>query len=201
MTHTTQIPRLFGLVLSGGKSTRMGTDKGSIEYHGKPHRRYLYELLGQRCEQTFLSIRREQGEALDPELQTIVDRDEYRGPLNGILSAHALYPDNAWLVLACDLPLINLESLDRLVQARQPQADATALATKASGLPEPLAAIWEPAGLKKAISYMKEAASSCPRKFLIHANTTLVHPERDQLLWNANSVEEYSEAIAKLSKS
>ncbi|MFT5737968.1 MAG: molybdopterin-guanine dinucleotide biosynthesis protein A, partial [Maribacter sp.] len=33
--------KIYGLVLAGGKSTRMGVDKGLITYHGLPQRDYL----------------------------------------------------------------------------------------------------------------------------------------------------------------
>ena len=56
----TSIDKLYGLVLSGGKSTRMGTDKGLITYHGIPQREYIYKLLEEVCDATFLSIRDDQ---------------------------------------------------------------------------------------------------------------------------------------------
>ena len=34
-----------GLVLSGGQSSRMGTDKALIDYHGIPQYAYVYDLL------------------------------------------------------------------------------------------------------------------------------------------------------------
>jgi len=189
---------LFGLVLSGGKSTRMGRDKGTIEYHGMPQREYLFEMLQSVCDQTFLSIRAEQQGGIGEAWQTIVDMDRYRGPLNGLLSAHEKYPEVAWLVLACDLPLITVGAIRQLISARRPEKDATAMATKSSGLPEPLVAIWEAGGLVKAKKYLEGSDSSCPRKFLLNSDTALVYPEDDQLLCNANSLAEYREVLTKL---
>ena len=111
----TSIAKLYGLVLSGGKSTRMGTDKGLIEYHGVPQREYLYNLLSQVCENTFISLREEQKAEVPETMKTIVDLNEFRGPYNGLLSAHKKYPDAAWLVLACDLPLMDLDALKELI--------------------------------------------------------------------------------------
>jgi molybdopterin-guanine dinucleotide biosynthesis protein A len=190
--------KIYGLVLSGGKSTRMGTDKGRIAYHGKPQREYLYELLDKICAKTFISIREEQQRDLPANFNVILDQDAYRGPFNGILSAHNKYPDVAWLVLACDLPLIDEKSLRDLIKARKGSATATAFAQKENPLPEPLCAIWEPKALAAAIPYLENGNGSCPRKFLIRNDAHLVFPENTQVLMNANSKQEFKEAMTKL---
>ncbi len=194
----TMVDKIYGLVLSGGKSTRMGTDKGLIAYHGIPQRDYLYQLLENNCDKTFMSIRKEQEAEISSTFNTIVDEDVYKGPFNGILSAHKKYPNVAWLILACDLPLIDESSLLELIEARKGSADATAFAHKENPLPEPLCAIWEPQGLKTAVTYLEQGNGSCPRKFLINNNTHLVFPENAQVLMNANSEVEYKEAMTKL---
>ena len=124
----TSTAKLYGLVLSGGKSTRMGTDKGLIAYHQIPQRDYLYALLGEVCEKTFISLREEQQTDLPSEMETIVDLNEFKGPYNGLLSAHKKFPGVAWLVLACDLPLMDVRALKELIAARNPQKEATAFA-------------------------------------------------------------------------
>ncbi|UII75866.1 NTP transferase domain-containing protein [Flagellimonas sp. HMM57] len=197
-TNEHKIPKLYGLVLAGGRSTRMGTDKGLIPYRGIPQQEYLYQLLGTICDTVFLSIREEQETALTNSFNTIIDKNEYRGPFNGILSAHSNYPEVAWLVLACDLPMIDKEALQLLSNSRNTNRLATSFATKETGLPEPLITIWEPAGLQKSISFLKTAKSSCPRKFLINSDIQLVHPEQDELLYNANSIEDYEFIKSKI---
>ncbi len=182
---------LFGLILAGGKSSRMGRDKALIAYHGKSQWAVLYDLAQKFCVRTFLSLRRDQQDSISPKADFILDRDEYPGPFNGILSAHKAFPDVAWMVLACDLPLIDNKTLQLLVDSRDPSKDATSFATQATGLPEPLAAIWEPRALNRVPEYLKEAASSCPRKFLLNSDISLVIPPRDEVLANANSQEDY----------
>ncbi|MGI9545991.1 MAG: NTP transferase domain-containing protein, partial [Flavobacteriaceae bacterium] len=170
---------LNGLVLAGGKSTRMGKDKGQIPYHGIPQSNHLYHILEGICDNTFMSIREDQQSQYEGAFKVIVDQNQFRGPFNGLLSAFNLDPEVAWLVVACDLPLIDEKSLQLLVKERDSTKLATAFATEKSGLPEPLAAIWESLGLKKAIEYLGHSESSCPRKYLINSDIKLVYPEED----------------------
>jgi molybdopterin-guanine dinucleotide biosynthesis protein A len=190
--------KIYGLVLSGGKSTRMGEDKGLIPYHGIPQRDHLYQLLNQVCDTTYLSVREDQKEEIAAEVNTIVDKNEYRGPYNGLLSAHKTFPDVAWLVLACDLPLIDRESLKDLINARDVTKMATAFADAENPLPEPLCALWEPKALSTSLSYLEEGNGTCPRKFLINNEVKLVFPKRKEVLLNANSKLEYETALEKL---
>ncbi|PCJ97114.1 MAG: molybdenum cofactor guanylyltransferase [Flavobacteriaceae bacterium] len=190
--------KIYGLVLSGGKSTRMGEDKGEIKYHGIPQREHLYQLLSKICDKTFISIRDEQKGLVPESMNCIVDLNEHRGPYNGILSAHKTHPNVAWLVLACDVPLLDLNALKQLVSGRIANKVATAFATKESELPEPLVAIWEPQGLQQSIVHLQNGTSSCPRKFLINSDIALLYPENDDVLINANSKEEYEQVVLKL---
>ena len=190
---------IYGLVLAGGKSRRMGSDKAQLSYHGQPHSHYLYKLLEEICDNTFMSIREEQTDQYKDEFNLVVDKDEYRGPFNGLLSAYDSNQEVAWLVVACDLPLINIDSLTYLKEERDPNCMATAYATKKSGLPEPLVAIWEPEALANAKTYLAQTESSCPRKYLINSDTKIINPREDKVLLNANVEEEYLEVMKILS--
>lgn len=191
---------IYGLVLAGGQSRRMGQDKGLLDYHGKPQRDYMYEQLAPLCQKVYMSIRPGQEGTLPGGMPYILDENLYRGPFNGLLSAHHQFPEAAWLVVACDLPLMDSRALRYLLDQRDPEAQATAFATHKSGLPEPLAAIWEPTALKQAIAFLESGESTCPRKFLINSNTHLVFPEDDLWLANANVPEEYEMLQEKLNR-
>jgi len=190
--------KIYGLVLSGGKSTRMGEDKGLITYHNLPQREHLYHLLNEVCDKTFLSIRKDQESEISNSFDAIIDNDEFRGPYNGLLSAHKAHPDAAWLVLACDLPLMDKKALEELIEARNSDKIASAFADVDDPLPEPLCAIWEPEALKQSVAYLEEGNGSCPRKFLINSDVNLVFPQQKEVLLNANSRAEYEEALLKI---
>ena len=197
-TSTKNTPKLFGLVLSGGASSRMGTDKGLVNYHGVPQQEYLYQLLKEVCEDVFLSIQEKQLTKTPRGFKTIQDQNICKGPFNGIFSAHEAHTDAAWLVLACDLPFINLEVLQQLVHERDTKKCATSFANPVTSEPEPLVCIWEPNGLVKALTFLEDTKNHSPKRFLMGADIKLVHPKDKDVLFNANSPSDYDFAKKKL---
>ena len=68
-------PTHFGLVLAGGASTRLRTDKATLQYHVQPQLRWAFELLSKVCAATFVSVRPDQrGDGTRAGLPQIVDR-------------------------------------------------------------------------------------------------------------------------------
>lgn len=189
---------LFGLVLAGGASSRMRTDKALLDYHGQPQVRWAFEQLSQVCAATFVSVRPDQRE--DPSragLPQIVDRQPGIGPIAGISAALLEHPKAAWLVLACDLPFITEQTLQHLIAHRDVQRVATAYRSAHDDLPEPLCAIWEPAAREPVLAYIA-SGKQCPRKFLINANPALLDLPQRAALDNVNTREEFDTAVAAL---
>lgn len=187
-----------GLVLAGGKSARMGFDKGLIEYHGIPHRLYLYQLLEKICTKTYMGLRTDQQQEEDG-LPLVLDNDAYPGPFRSILSAHDAHPEKAWLVVACDLPFLTEASLLQLVAERDPSKAATAFFNRSSGFLEPLIALWEPQSLELAQTYVAEGGK-CPRKFLMSLDIKQLQAHNEQELANANFPADYELARKALHK-
>src|SRR5690606_684836 len=133
-----------GLVLVGGKSKRMQRDKGLMKWHEKEQRYHIADLLGAVCEEVFLSCRQEQQSQISSDYQTLTDTFLDLGPYGGILSALRAQPDRAWLVIACDLPLLDANTIHFLIENRNRKFIATTFASPHDGLPEPLITIWEP---------------------------------------------------------
>jgi len=187
---------LFGLVLAGGASTRMQRDKAAIEYHGQSQLHWTFHLLSRVCAATFVSVRPDQRE--EPTragLPQILDRQPGIGPIAGIEAALHAHPKAAWLVVACDLPFLNEQTLRRLVASRDPSKIATAFKSSHDGLPEPLCAIWEPAAREPVLAFVA-AGKQCPRKFLINADTLLLDLPDARALDNVNTADEYRSTVA-----
>lgn len=195
--NATGAPPVYGLLLSGGASRRMRRDKARLSYGGQPQLMRAWQVLAAVTERAFVSVRNEQrDEPLRAALPQIVDRYDAIGPAAGILSAQEACPGVAWLVVACDLPLLDRAVLETLVAARDAGADATAFASRFDGLPEPLCALWEPSShalLKRRV----EGGSHCPRKTLIQSRTRLL-PAPGAALDNINTPEEFEQMQRQL---
>lgn len=192
-------PKLYGLVLAGGKSVRMGQDKTTMLWHGREQRYHLADMLGAFCDQVFISCRQEQVHEIDPAYPVLPDSVEGSGPIVALMSAFSLFPDAAWLVVACDLPLLDAGTIRSLVDSRAAGYMATTFISPFDGLPEPLITIWEPA----AASILAEHLSSgfkCPRKALIRNknHVKLLSPANADTLLNANTPADREQANSKL---
>ena len=75
-----------GLVLAGGKSTRMGLDKGSIEWHGMEQQYYVADLLMPLCNEVFISKRIKPEEETKDNYKILIDTYTGVGPYGAILS-------------------------------------------------------------------------------------------------------------------
>ena len=197
-----EVTPLYGLILTGGKSSRMSRDKGEINYHGVSQVEHSFNLLKEFCSEVFVSCRSEQAELAHlKELPQIHDRFLGFGPIGGILSAMTTHRNASWVVLACDLPMINTEFLKTLLEARDPLLAATALYNDDEKRFEPLAAIYEPKSYHKMFYFLAEG-KTCPQKVLYNSQVKTIHFRKgDQLelnLQNANTPEDYLELNAKL---
>jgi molybdopterin-guanine dinucleotide biosynthesis protein A len=191
-------PPLFGLVLAGGASTRMRTDKAALQYHGRPQLQWAFELVAKFCAASFVSVRPDQrSDAARAGHPQIVDRRPGIGPIAGISAALLEQPKAAWLVLACDLPFLTERTLEHLIAHRDASKIATAYRSAHDGLPEPLCAIWEPAAREPVLAYIA-SGKQCPRKFLIDSDTKMLDLPERQALDNVNTVEEFGLATAAL---
>lgn len=189
-------PVLNGLVLAGGKSVRMGFDKTVIDWHGRQQREHMAELLGAVCGNVYISCRADQEQEIT-QYPTIADNFTGLGPYGAILSSFRHNPDAAWLVVASDLPLLDKDTLQYLVNNRKTSVVATTFESPFDGLPEPLITIWEPKAYAILLSFLAQGYS-CPRKALRNNNVHIIKAEYPERLMNVNTQEELAKARAML---
>jgi molybdopterin-guanine dinucleotide biosynthesis protein A len=190
-----EAPVLNGLVLAGGRSKRMGRDKGLINWHGKEQQYYMADLLKVFCNEVFISCREEQRSLINAGYKIIPDRYENLGPYGAILSAFQNNAQCAWLVVACDLPLLDAETLSYLVERRDPKVMATTFKSPHDGLPEPLITIWEPKANNILLASLAKGYQ-CPRKALINNEIRIIEVKLPDALMNVNTPEEMEKAMS-----
>lgn len=188
-------PLVYGLILAGGKSTRMKKDKALLRFHNKPQSLYAFELLSKFCSKVFISTRTQPTNTILKQLPCLYDLKELRdcGPLSGILSAMNRFPKVAWLILACDLPFVDQPTIKHLLRYRDASRIATAYRSCFNDLPEPLCAIYEPRARKQLQFYLNKNIF-CPRKILIKSKPRLLKLKRINALDNVNTPNEFKTA-------
>jgi molybdopterin-guanine dinucleotide biosynthesis protein A len=178
---------LNGLVLAGGRSVRMGADKSSIRYFTHPQHLQLANLLASFCQEVFIS-----GRHAVTGYPVLADAFGFEGPLNGILTAFKHQPEVAWLTVPVDMPNIDADLIGLLMAGRNPEKMATCFFDSTGKQPEPLLALWEPAGEKKLTEYFTRGGRS-PREFLMTNPVELLTVPHPKYLININTPADLSD--------
>lgn len=177
---------LKGLVLAGGKSTRMGTSKAKMNWYGKEQQYYLADLIKVFCGEVFISCRKDQVNDINADYLTIPDQYPDGGPVESILSAFQTHPNCGWLVLACDVPLIDKQTLEYLIEQRETSKIATVFENPEDKLPEPLIGIWEAESFDL-LKYYHQKEKISLRNILIKHQAKIIKAPNIGALINANT--------------
>lgn len=106
--------RILGVVLAGGKSLRMGTDKGLVVYKGKPMVEHSIELLEKFTSDIVISTSNETYKQYNFPL--IEDEHNAIGPLGGIYSVLKNYSSDLYFFIPCDVPEMSFELATKLME-------------------------------------------------------------------------------------
>lgn len=120
-----------GLILAGGQSTRMGTDKALLAINGRPLLYRLVQQLTSLTQQVTISVGSPQREALYREslgglaeaVSFVTDRYPGCGPLSGLHAGLSAIADGYAFVIACDMPQLSEALLQQLVTHTDSGAD------------------------------------------------------------------------------
>ena len=186
-------------MLAGGQSRRMGADKATLQVGGMSLLERAVNNLDTVVDEVYVAVKPGQiDEPARRKFSVIEDLFADIGPAAGLLSAHVSYPDSAWLVIACDMPLLGKPILSFLCNSRDVQSDATALAIAADQPAEPLCAIYEPGTLAAFLVQVGAGGNSSPRSWLASARTKkLITPVEGALL-SANTTTELARMIENI---
>lgn len=163
---------MLGVVLSGGQSSRMGTDKGLIKLEAKTWAQTALDKLTALQLPVVISVNATQYEtypAVFPVEQLVKDDDklDIHGPLAGVLSVHEQYPQEDLLILACDMPLMDPVIIEQLIIAYRNNHEEAYIFTNNSE-PEPLCAVYTAKALAATLQrYHNNELSRHSMKFMI----------------------------------
>jgi len=134
---------VWGCVLIGGRSTRMGVPKHLImQDDGLSWVERTVAVLGQVVEQVVVAGGGELPLSLKS-IPQVADVRELAGPLAGILAVLRAYPQVSWLVVACDQPDMHVDALRWLLSYRQSGVLAVMPDIAGTGRVEPLLAYYD----------------------------------------------------------
>ena len=133
-----------GIVLAGGRSSRMGTPKATLEWHGTTLLRRVTGIVGRAVSGPVIVVRApgQPLPALGPEVEVAEDRVEGRGPLQGLAAGLAAVGDRAEAAFlsSTDVPLLHPYFVARVLAAMDDDVDV--VLPVARGYPQPLAAAY-----------------------------------------------------------
>src|SRR6516165_3535133 len=141
------MPDSAGVVLAGGRSSRMGTPKAALEWHGSTLLRRTVGILARATGGPVVVVRAKGQELpeLPGDVQVIDDPREGKGPVQGLaagLGALINHADAAF-VSSTDMPFLHPAFVRRVLRAAQEGADVGL--PVARGYPQPLAAAYRTA--------------------------------------------------------
>jgi molybdenum cofactor guanylyltransferase len=191
-------PGLGAIVLVGGRSTRMGTAKALLDWHGSTMARRVTGIVGRAASPVV--VVHEAGQELPPlpGVELVADASPGRGPLEGIAAGMRALTGRCRCVFvsSTDLPHLHPEFVRSVARALDGHE---VVAPVADGRSHPLAAVYRIEALDRVemlLADEQRRATALLESAVAHGldAATLPHPES---LRNVNTPQEYAQAIAE----
>lgn len=197
--------RVGGIVLCGGKSSRMGTAKADLDFAGETMLARICRTLNEVVSPVVVVAAPEQQVPAIPIRITVVrDPVAYDGPLRGIAEGLAALPADvdAAYVTSCDVPLLTVAWIRFLIGCL---GDADIAVPHVNGRPHPLSGVYRQATASTARRLLGEGRfrpaflfDLHPTRFVTADELTSVDPALEALL-NVNTPEEYTALRSRFS--
>ena len=184
---------LLGVVLCGGESKRMGSDKGLLVKSDKPWAVLVAEKLKETGLPVAVSINETQQtsyQALFPDTPLILDHLPISGPLDGLLSIHRNFPEKDILLMACDLIDMDTTTIQTLIDSYLSNPSFEYYVYQQHGFTQPFCAIYT----SKALTIVYKAFEEYQLKnYSLHhrfesGNTMYIPAKNEESFKNYNSI-------------
>ena len=192
-----------GVVLAGGRSTRMGVDKALAPLAGRPLVAHVAARLAPQVDALFLNANGDAARFASLRYAIVADAapNAGGGPLAGVAAAlrHAQSQGAAWLATApCDAPFLPLDLVARLAAATEASGAPLAVAASARGL-EPMFALWSTA-LASEVEAALAAGDGGPRRLMARLGAAQVRFADSDAFANLNTPADFAAAEARLGR-
>ncbi len=153
---------LVGVVISGGKSSRMGTDKSLLLWNNKPFYLHAAEILAPFCSEIYVSCNVSQSNNYI--LPVITDKYGSYGPISGVLSSMHALSGHSIITLPCDMPELSEGIINVMISSNKERLDGVFLKDDNNQL-ESMLAIYNPSIYSKLLAWYDSGKYSL-KKFI-----------------------------------
>ena len=186
--------RITGLVLAGGRGSRMGgVDKGLQNFRGMPLAMHALLRLQAQVGETLLNANRNIAAYESMGVPVWPDAvPDYPGPLAGFLAGLERCETPYLVVVPCDSPLFPEDLVERLAEALADEAIEIAVAATREGdtlQAQPVFCMMRTDLLESLVRFVHSGQRKIDRWTALHA-TRLVAFENAEAFANANTVDE-----------
>jgi len=192
---------ITGIILSGGKSSRMGENKSLLKIGNKTIIERIVELMKDIFSENII-ITNTPDEYKFLQLPLYEDIYKWKGPLAGIHSGLTYSKTEKNFVISCDTPLMIKEMIQYIVnfQTRKP-----IVFCRAAGYHQPLVGVYKKQiiiEIEKFLSDNDETTDKSFHHFLKKVNAEIIDPQdlpfyKDELFFNVNSPDDYTIILSK----
>ena len=176
--------RASAIILAGGKSTRMGSDKALLSINGVPLIRSALQQLSPSFSEVLISSATTSQYGFCG-ARVVPDSESNLGPIGGIATAMESAVNDVCFVVACDIPRISVRVLRKMFRAL---SGADGVVPTIKGKIEPLFAIYT----KRMLPAIRKAIASGERRIrMVYPECQIRYVEIDDPIINLNTREEY----------
>ncbi len=124
---------ITGIILAGGKSSRMGTEKGLIIYKNKPFVEHIIEAMSPLVDNIIIISNNKAYESFG--FKCYEDLIKNTGPLAGIYTGLRYSKTDNNLIVSCDIPLIKTAVLQKLIDQKNDTSEVIQLQSQGKNMP------------------------------------------------------------------
>lgn len=190
---------ITGIILAGGKSSRMGMNKSLLKIGGKTIIERIVDLMKSIFSEIII-ITNSPNEYASLKLPMYEDIYKWKGPLAGIHSALTHSQTEKNFVISCDTPLMTKDMIEYIVNF---QTQKPIVFCEAAGYHQPLVGIYKKEimiEIENFLSGNDETTDKSFHRFLKRVDAEIIHPGdlsiyNDEIFFNVNKKDDYEKLL------